>query len=414
MAIIPPAEPLNEVGCGCWRLHAEGGDSVVYSFSGTDPLYVGKVLRLKKCRLPLDRQLDLMNSAQETAGLTDPESLRQGVRTIQDSLCYQHTVIRSLLGAEFVLAGSHNCQLVSFDRSFAARLAVQTEPLREKTRRSRGSPWISLGVGLLLLDVTLAARNDRDSYVFCVELKPKCGFLPHWEHVKFKPHVKCRKSRYQLLQQVKLARKDIAEASRYDPLDLFSFQQQRMVTALLELMLCPQNNFRFFVNGVASEVREFLSLEAGCSGLPFSSMHELAVFLSRILLQSPLLDNILQAQKLDRWDIENIYNVFQSVDHALFTAPACGGWRPPHMRPHYPQSVSILRQQLHDIPAEERIALVSDFLISQTVKDCSIMISFSPAKHSIFCVDLEPKRHSNIGRYFLEDRMICETNENLQ
>ena len=81
----------------------------------------------------------------------------------------------------------------------------------------------------------------------CVEIKPKCGFLPT---CALNGHpLKRRMSRYQAHQRLKLAQGRISCISSYDPLDLFSGEAQRTETALGALFAQPQNNLRLFWQG---------------------------------------------------------------------------------------------------------------------------------------------------------------------
>ena len=83
----------------------------------------------------------------------------------------------------------------------------------------------------------------------CVELKPKCGFLPTSPCIRHP--MQRRVSRYQLHQRLKLAQGSISALSSYDPLDLFSGDEQRMEAALAALLAQPQNNLRLFWRGSA-------------------------------------------------------------------------------------------------------------------------------------------------------------------
>ena len=49
----------------------------------------------------------------------------------------------------------------------------------------------------------------------------------------------------------------VAAASHYDPLDLFSGDQDRRQQALRCLLRCPQNNLRMFVDGTQLDPSDF-------------------------------------------------------------------------------------------------------------------------------------------------------------
>ncbi|XP_049876056.1 inositol-pentakisphosphate 2-kinase-like isoform X1 [Pectinophora gossypiella] len=91
-------------------------------------------------------------------------------------------------------------------------------------------------------DINLAILNANSDTNFCIELKPKEGFMsPH-----FKKFSKCY---YCLKQFLKLQERQIDQISDYCPLDLFSGDTHRMKIALINLIRNPQNNFKVFKNG---------------------------------------------------------------------------------------------------------------------------------------------------------------------
>lgn len=77
---------------------------------------------------------------------------------------------------------------------------------------------------------------------FCVEIKPKKGYLAS----SLKKYSKCY---YCLKQHLKLNENLISQTSTYCPLDLFSGETERMKQALLSLVNNPQNNLKIFQNG---------------------------------------------------------------------------------------------------------------------------------------------------------------------
>uniref|UniRef100_A0A8B9JEF7 Inositol-pentakisphosphate 2-kinase n=1 Tax=Astyanax mexicanus TaxID=7994 RepID=A0A8B9JEF7_ASTMX len=81
----------------------------------------------------------------------------------------------------------------------------------------------------------------------CVEIKPKCGFLPFSRHVT--KECKRKVCRFCMHQHFKLANGKWNRLSRYCPLDLFSGSKQRMFVAIKHLLEEPQNNLKIFKGG---------------------------------------------------------------------------------------------------------------------------------------------------------------------
>ncbi|XP_021916439.1 inositol-pentakisphosphate 2-kinase [Zootermopsis nevadensis] len=90
---------------------------------------------------------------------------------------------------------------------------------------------------------------------FCVEVKPKQGWVPA-------PDRRLSKCTFCLNQYLKLKNGSIRCQSLYCPLDLFSGNRARMMKALQALVAAPQNNLKIFKDGV------LVYGEEACSDLP--------------------------------------------------------------------------------------------------------------------------------------------------
>ncbi|XP_014488732.1 PREDICTED: inositol-pentakisphosphate 2-kinase isoform X2 [Dinoponera quadriceps] len=91
----------------------------------------------------------------------------------------------------------------------------------------------------LLFDETVF--RGRSS--FCVEIKPKQGYLQQAEQ-------RILRCPYCLIQYAKLRRKSVSVRSNYCPFDLFSGVDTRMRAAVEELLKSPQNNLKIFRDGL--------------------------------------------------------------------------------------------------------------------------------------------------------------------
>ncbi|XP_027621322.1 inositol-pentakisphosphate 2-kinase [Tupaia chinensis] len=81
----------------------------------------------------------------------------------------------------------------------------------------------------------------------CVEIKPKCGFIPFSSDVTHE--MKHKVCRYCMHQHLKVATGKWKQISQYCPLDLYSGNKQRMHFALKSLLQEAQNNLKIFKNG---------------------------------------------------------------------------------------------------------------------------------------------------------------------
>ncbi|KAH0562779.1 inositol-pentakisphosphate 2-kinase [Cotesia glomerata] len=107
-----------------------------------------------------------------------------------------------------------------------------------------------------LLPLELEGNKRGEKPTFCIEIKPKQGFVPEADQ-----HV--QKCPYCVNQFYKLAKRIISRRSGYCPCDLFSGDRSRVKRAIDGLVESPQNNLIVFKNGqrVWAEGYERMELE---------------------------------------------------------------------------------------------------------------------------------------------------------
>lgn len=180
----------------------------------------------------------------------------------------------------------------------------------------------------------------------------------------------------------------ISEISEYDPLDLFSGSKDRIHKAIRALYATPQNNFRVFLNGSLV----FGGLGGGTSKTTTKTEQEFDHLLKDIIrtedglranhfielvaetvYASGVLDQLLDVQKLDKYDIEGAIHVY--YDLVEKPCKACRELEKSELTNQF--------SFMHSIPVDEKVNVLKDFLISATAKDCSVMISFRSTEDGI-------------------------------
>lgn len=180
----------------------------------------------------------------------------------------------------------------------------------------------------------------------------------------------------------------ISKVSEYDPLDLFSGSKDRMSKAIRALFDDPQNNFRVFLNGslilgglggaadsttkVTGEKLEDVlkSIIQAADGLRTKSFFEL---IRETVCKSGVLDRLLNVQKLDYYDVEGAIHAYYNI--VSLPCIAC--------KELGEDGLLHKRNSLHSLSLDESLKIVKDFLVSATVKDCSLMICFRPRRGAV-------------------------------
>ncbi|KAK1799749.1 hypothetical protein P4O66_006284 [Electrophorus voltai] len=407
---------LDKMDENDWKYHGEGNKSLVVSH-----VQHSRVLRLLK--YPSE---DAENAHQTT------EQAFQHIRNIVD---YNKNVMKPLLGEKYV----HSGEVVKLPLEFVRQLSLKVQQERPELRCDKVMDTFS-GCGLCLPNLTQLSPCHFGDHrpPLCVEIKPKCGFLPFSRYVT--KECKRKVCRFCMHQHFKLANGKWNRLSRYCPLDLFSGSKQRMYVAIKHLLEEPQNNLKIFKGGeliyscnddakqqpdlnelvqhlrpyfhhcislynghqsskaIFSELIQLIGsalLSSGdskrsveprkaesrqfCEASPLHRDPLRSVTGSHGLPRDCVLSKILQVQMLDNLDIDGLYPLYKRVEQYLEEFPKERN----RLQIDGPYDESFL-EKVKTCPSEDdgsieyAVGKVLQYRIAMTAKDCSVMITFAP------------------------------------
>nr|XP_020466860.1 inositol-pentakisphosphate 2-kinase [Monopterus albus] len=404
---------LDKMDENDWKYHGEGNKSLVVSH-----IQLSRVLRLLK--YPAE---DSENP---------PQTAEQAFRQIQNIVDFSSNVMSSLLGEKFI----HSGEVVKLPLEFVRQLSIKVQHQRPVWRCDKVMDIYS-GCALCLPNLTSPPLHQpTHTPPLCIEIKPKCGFLPSSKHVS--KDIKTRVCRFCMHQHYKVTTTTWKQCSLYCPLDLFSGNRQRMHFAIRHLIEEPQNNFKIFkggqciysskeggddsmdLNSLLNNLRPYLQSgnnrinnhmsskpvlndfiqvlanallsEGGDGGVVMDrqeegrSFCEASVFnKERIhhgaqgLPSDSVLFRILQTQMLDTLDIEGLYPLYRRVEQHLQDFPK----ERTRLQIDGPYNEAFL-EKLQKCPSEDdgsveyAAAKVHQYRVSMTAKDCSIMVALVP------------------------------------
>lgn len=147
----------------------------------------------------------------------------------------------------FLASYAQTPEIVRYDAADVAKLSDVIRPHRPEKRRHKviTDTYATKFPDYTFLDLRLEVDQTvfRSRSTFCVEVKPKQGYLQKAEQ-RFPGCPYC------LNQYAKLRKGDIVARSNYCPFELFSGVEARMKAAVKELLKSPQNNLRIFKDGI--------------------------------------------------------------------------------------------------------------------------------------------------------------------
>ncbi|XP_040060667.1 inositol-pentakisphosphate 2-kinase isoform X2 [Gasterosteus aculeatus] len=404
---------LDKMDENDWKYHGEGNKSLVVSH-----VQLSRVLRLLK--YPAE---DSENP---------PQTVEQAFRQIQNIVDFSSNVMSCLLGEKFI----HSGEVVKLPLEFVRQLSIKVQHQRPAWRCDKVMDIYS-GCALCLPNLTSPVLHlSTHTAPLCIEIKPKCGFLPSSKHVS--KDIKTKVCRFCMHQHYKVANGKWKRPSLYCPLDLFSGNRQRMDFAIRHLIEEPQNNFKIFKGGQciysSKEVSDdSMDLNAVLQHLRPYFMHgnnrfnshmtskavlnDLIQVLANALLSGggdrevvtdtrgggrsfceasllnkerirhgseglpsdSVLFRILQTQMLDTLDIEGLFPLYRRVEQHLQDFPK----ERTRLQVEGPYNEAFL-EKLQKCPTEDdgsveyAVAKVHQYRVAMTAKDCSIMVALVP------------------------------------
>ncbi|CAL8462781.1 g2314 [Coccomyxa elongata] len=281
-----------------WKLKGQGNANIVFAYSGNRQWLADKVLRVRKTAQNADTEAVILRPTESLESRVWSPLIPESISGASErQTAYEEAVLRQLLGAQYIHTGLP-CNLST---EFAAALSAQLQ-----------SADTSLSCKAWLLPDHTVFRQCT----LCVEIKPKCGFLPTSILIRPEHGIKHRVPRFQLHQQLKLAQGKIKHLSNYNPLDLFSGEPQRVEAAVAALFAEPQNNLKLFLDGSPMQSPQddrLPSLELLPVVQQAGGVWGLIRLLRVILLREGVLDSILKVQKMDVHDIEGIHPLLTTL-----------------------------------------------------------------------------------------------------
>ncbi|XP_038596648.1 inositol-pentakisphosphate 2-kinase isoform X2 [Tachyglossus aculeatus] len=204
-----------------WRYHGEGNKSLVVA-------HTQRCVVLRFLKFPPNRN----------------KTSEEIYRHLQNIVDFGKNVMKEFFGENYV----HYGEVVQLPLDFVKQLCLKIQSERPEFRCNKDLDTLS-GYAMCLPNLTRLQTYHFVEHrpILCVEIKPKCGFIPFSSNVT--QELKHKVCRYCMHQHLKVASGKWKQISKYCPLDLFSGNKQRMHFALTSLLQEAQNNLKIFKNG---------------------------------------------------------------------------------------------------------------------------------------------------------------------
>ncbi|CAG8445009.1 10293_t:CDS:10 [Diversispora eburnea] len=231
------------------------------------------------------------------------------------------------LPSSILLPSSSTRSLSSSTRSLSRSLSSSSRSLSRSLSSSSSSSAIS--------------PPPISSPTLSIELKPKWLFLPSSPFISPQNSIKFQTCRFCMHKHYKQKdnKFDQSSITGYCPLDLISFENQRMEKSIEELFKCPDNNLKIFLQGEQNwqqQLSEFFEIDVFNSPDGNQSQNKLIMdsvvkLLSKtILAESSLFNHLKYLQRtLDETDIEGIHKLYlnQQQSKSNLLDPTIEEWK---------------------------------------------------------------------------------------
>eukprot|EP01134_Creolimax_fragrantissima_P002856 CFRG2856T1 len=426
---------MYSIDASHWEYRDEGGANIVLGYIGKDKDLAGKILRIRK---------------------GEPRMTSDGLDEVVEIFNYTHEIIAKLFSDDLVDGG----ELAPVTPAEVAALNIKIDLNRPDHRKGVN---VSENVGYVGIQKDMASTPSSwvpsNSPKITVELKPKWGFMTKSTFVsEDHKQVKSNTCRFCMHQHVKLAQGKINHISDYCPLDLYSGKLERVVKSLEDMLIEPQNNLKVYVGRTPALLSTITSLgtdtqtrlttfakvlsEGGftCPSQSASPIKPFCTALAAIVMHTDVLQQIKAVQKLDVSDVEGYYKMYQAMKHEDPQVNVDGQWssaswiaakdsaKKTIFEMNSETHVPITEKTWSKLSKSDKKAKMREFLISTTLKDCSVMITFqriesdekppncvkdmannTTYQYNVAIIDTDPKFFVNIPHYWETDQEIVDT-----
>ncbi|CAB3380320.1 Hypothetical predicted protein [Cloeon dipterum] len=312
------------------------------------------------------------------------------VQRLKQELAFYQNVLIPLMGSSFL----KQSVVYKLDRD-QVQMINQIIQHQRPAHRSHKVAFCAADLVAVYPDYTLLPENlDGETSTFCVEIKPKQG----WIHPNDRILPKCT---FCMKQYLKLKNRSIARLSDYCPLNLYSGNKQRMQDAIRALLFSPQNNLKIFKDGCliyGEDVKTNLTEMLRCW---FGSKHKLT---DKEVLIDAFCNLVIEGLCREVPDNTSCSSRDDAKENSPWQ-PVCNWSRQPLPkncvlgRILAIQMLEVPRDQVdlkvHDaypfLHRDEYLTPVQRYLLSATTKDCSVLMSFQHVSQDR--MKILPSRH---------------------